>query len=346
MEIELLNEPQALTVTARAAIALGSSKARTELTALVLKSKDVLEVNSPAGRDEAHSFAMALVKARTTIGKVSKEAREDATKFSRAVIDEEKALTAITEPEEKRLLALRDAWDAKIAAEKEAKAAAERARVTAIHERIASIREYVVLAAGCRTAARVESLLCNLSKINIDDFEEFSDEAGTAHKDAMNRVEAILVEKHHVEQEQEKAKAEREAEAAKLKAEREAFAAVQAEAKAKADAAAAELAAERAEMQRQRDQLARERQAIECEQREAKEAAERAAYLAAIAAEPATPAETGPVEPAPVIHPVAAFPQPPNPGANEILRVVARHFDVYTETAAEWIDSIDFTIYY
>ena len=51
----------ALTIPARAAIALGSDKARVELAALVLKYKDVNDNNRPAGRDEAHIFAMALV---------------------------------------------------------------------------------------------------------------------------------------------------------------------------------------------------------------------------------------------------------------------------------------------
>lgn len=108
----------ALTVTACAALALGSDKARTELAELVKKSANIVEVKNPAGREECHSAAMALVRARTNIEKIGKAARDDATKFSKAVIAEEKALIDITQPEETRLLALRNAWDEARAREK------------------------------------------------------------------------------------------------------------------------------------------------------------------------------------------------------------------------------------
>ena len=113
MEIELLEKPTTeLTVTARAALALSSEQTRKDLKELVAKSANIKEVKNTAGREEAHSYAMALVKARTTITKTGKAAREDAAAFQKAVIAEEKALIAITEGEETRLLALRDGWDA------------------------------------------------------------------------------------------------------------------------------------------------------------------------------------------------------------------------------------------
>ena len=96
---------------------------------------------------------MALASARIAISKTGKAARDDATKFSKAVIAEEASLIEITAAEEKRLLALRDAWDEQVAIEKAAKEQAERERITEIHRRIAEIRAYQSLAAGCRTAA-------------------------------------------------------------------------------------------------------------------------------------------------------------------------------------------------
>lgn len=358
MTNEVLEKPvTALTVPERAAIALGSDKARVELAALVLKSKDVQAINSPAGRDEAHSFAMALVKARTTIGKISKEARDEATKFRNAVIEEEAKLIAITEPEEKRLLALRDAWDEKVAAEKAAKAAAERARITAIHERIASIRNYHSLALECRTSERINALLGKMTAVWVafnfeDDFEEFGNEAQGAFDATKQRISELLAQKQADEAERARVKAEQEAEAARIKAEREALAAEQAKAKAKADAEAAELAAARAELQRQRDQIAAERAELERIQREAREAADLAAYAAAIA-EPVAPLPTLEIEP-PAIEPdveILAADVPPDdaillagclhpqkqPSALELIRVVAHHFDVSPETAAEWL---------
>lgn len=77
----------------------------------------------PAGQ-ECHSAAMAATKARTAIVQAGKAARDDATRFSKAVIAEEARLIAIIQPEESRLKVLRDEWDAKEAREKAAKAEA------------------------------------------------------------------------------------------------------------------------------------------------------------------------------------------------------------------------------
>jgi len=368
----VLEPPQttALTIPARAAIALGSDKARIELAALVLKSKDVQAINSAAGRDEAHSFAMALVRARTAITKISKDARDEATKFRNAIIEEEAKLVAITEPEEKRLLALRDAWDAKVAAEKAAKAAAERARITAIHERIASIRNYHTLALECRTAERIKALLDKMTAVWVafnfeDDFEEFGTEAQGVFDATKLRISELLAQKQADEAERARVKAEQEAEAARIKVEREALAAEQAKAKAQADAEAAELAAARAELQRQRDQIAAERAELERTQREAREAAELAAYEAAIAVqkEPETPVEcaqeateTAATEaPMPTMEdPVAdevlvlsgamveVTTEPVRPSDIDMVKAVADAFNTDYITALGWMESIDF----
>ena len=70
-----------------------------------------------------------------------KAARDDATRFSKAVIAEEARLIAIIQPEESRLKVLRDEWDAKEAREKAAKAEAERLRVLEISQRIALFKQ-------------------------------------------------------------------------------------------------------------------------------------------------------------------------------------------------------------
>ncbi len=252
--MELIEKSTELTVQERASVALAADKTRQDLMEMAAKYTAITEIKNKAGRDECHSAAMTLASARIAISKTGKAARDDATKFSKAVIAEEASLIAITEPEEKRLLALRDSWDAAVAAEKAAREAAERSRIMAITDRIAGIRQYIELAASCRTAARIYELQEKLVRISMDGFEEFSDEAAAAHADAMKRVEAMLVEKHLQEQEQEKVKAEQAeqaAQAAALKAEREAFAAQQAAAQAMAEAQRAALAAERAEFEAQ-----------------------------------------------------------------------------------------------
>ena len=285
--IELLDEPSTeLTVQDRASIALASSKTRQDLMMLATKYASITEIKNVAGRYECHSAAMTLASARSAISKTGKSARDDATKFSKAVIAEEASLIEITAPEEKRLLALRDEWDATVAAEKAARELAEKARIMVITDRIASIRQYVELAASCRTAARIHELQGKLARTSLEGFEEFADEAAVAHADAMKRVEALLVEKHLQEQEQDRIKAEQAAAAAKLATERAEFEEAQAAAKAEADRLAserhAELKASMAEAARMdADRLAK----IANEVRE--QAAQRAAAQAVIDAQQA-----------------------------------------------------------
>lgn len=287
-DIELLGEPTtALTVTARAELALGSDKARKELAALVKKSAAIKEVKNAAGRDEAHGAAMVLVRARTTIQKTGKAARDDATQFSKAVIAEEKELIAITQGEEDRLLALRNTWDEARAAEKAEAERIERERVMNIGQRIADIRECAVLASQCRTAAAVTALIDKLAADPMQGFEEFSDEAEGVRTKALASMREISGNKMAQEQQAAREKAEREAEAQRLaderaqlakeraeQAERERVAkAEQAEAhhKALAEAAAAQLALnarraeQEAELQRQRDMLAAEHERFSAE---------------------------------------------------------------------------------
>lgn len=169
MNIEMIEQKPstALTLQQRAAVALGSAQIRIDLAEMAKKSLGITEIKNAAGRAECHSAAMALADARIAITKTGKAAREDAVKFGKAVIAEEESLISITSPEEKRLLALRDAYDAKIAAEKAERERLERARITAIHERIAEIRGYGVLALECRTADRVQGLIDRLANAEI-----------------------------------------------------------------------------------------------------------------------------------------------------------------------------------
>lgn len=254
MMIDTLEKPSTeLTVQARAALAMVSDKTRQDLLVMATKYTAITEIKNSAGRAECHSAAMTLASARIAISKIGKATRDEATKFSKAVIQEEASLIAITEPEEKRLLALRDSWDMAVAAEKAAKEAAERTRIAAHMARIATIREYVPMAAGCRTAARVNELIGKMSLIGLTDFEEFTKEAVDAHAESMERVSAIFHEK--TEQEAEQAEA-----AQKLAAERAEFEAAKAEQEANAkrnrDAAIEEA-----------DRLATERQRLDDERK-------------------------------------------------------------------------------
>jgi len=273
MSIEMFDQHTTeLTVIQRAAVALGSDRARSELAALVKKSASIREVKNTAGREECHGAAMVLVKARTTIQKTGKAARDDATQFSKAVIAEEKELIAITQGEEDRLLALRNAWDEARAAERAEAERIERARIEAITLRIADIRECSVLASQCRTAADADWMIQKLASNPLEGFEEFSEEAAVARSKSLARMMEIANEKRDQEAEAARAKAEREAEVQRLADERAELARQRDEQAerdrvAKVEAAAAQKAlddarkAQEAEMQRQRAELAAEQAA-------------------------------------------------------------------------------------
>lgn len=369
MELIDIDEVQAAPKTElapieRAALALESSKTEQHLKTLATKHASITVVKDKAGREQAHGAYMEVMRARTAVDKAAKDAREDATKFSKAVIAEAARLVAIVEPEEARLKEARDAWDAeqaRIKAEAEAK---ERARVLAMTERIAAIKSYVMLANNCRTSERVAELQTKLAGVDLLDFEEFTDEAAMAHANATSHLHTVFADRQA-----------QEAEAACLKAEREELERQRDEAAAKAKAQAE---ADRADLERRREELARERAAAEAEakrvadearaQAEAAEAKAKAASdaLAAeraklermraeleakskpaeqpvCAAEHQAPAQPNP-DPAPVAAaPVAAEPAPvvphlpPAPVASAIVLAVAEFWHTDNKTAARWI---------
>jgi len=332
-EIELLApEPATLTVEARAAVALKSSDTELHLIAMAAKNAGIVAILDKPGREQAHGAAMELKRTRVAIENTSKAARDDATKFSKAVIAEEKRLVAIIEPEESRLLALRDDWDAAQAAIKAEAERVERARIMAINERIAGLRSYVNLALECRTSERIQGLIEKLTaaEITTEQYQEFETEAAAVKDAGLMRLGEIFSAKKVEEDERARVKAEQEAAAEVLRKEREALDLAQAEAKRVAEEAAAQAEADSKAL---------------------------ADYHAAI---------TTPVEAVPVAEPeappvstelfdgvmelsgqlmsIAMEPTPPN--AEALIGVIATHFKVSDELAAEWLDSADFTPYY
>lgn len=227
----------------RAQIALGTSKTEAALVELAAKHQSITEIKDKAGREQAHGAAMELMRTRTTIADLSKRARDDATKFSRAVIAEEQRLIGIIEPEEKRLKGLRDDWDAEQERIKREKAEAERKRLLAISEQITSLKAFGPLAAQCRTSARIQELIDRLTAVEVtpEIYAEFTDDAAAAKSVTLNQMGAAF-----------KAKQEQEAEAARLAAERaeqERVRQEQAERQRQLEAQAAELERQRKELE-------------------------------------------------------------------------------------------------
>src|SRR3954468_24680793 len=126
----------ALTVQQRASIALGASEHEKKLRELAKQSTEITVITNPAGYQQLHAARMVLKNERVALEKLGKSARDDATKFSKAVIEEEKRLIAIIEPEEKRLQGIQDEHDSRIERERMAKIEAEQKRVAEIQSRI------------------------------------------------------------------------------------------------------------------------------------------------------------------------------------------------------------------
>lgn len=217
----------------RALIILNSTETEKHLRSMVEKSAEITAVLDAAGRELAHRTGMDLKKARTAIEKTGKTARDDATAFCKAVISEEKRLIAITEPEEKRVLALRDAYDAEEEARKEAQRQAEERRVAEIKEKIDGIRALPLALADAKSdeIAAERAALAEFTPPE-DVFGEFTEEcktalaeAGRALDDLHARVMAREAAEHLLATERARIEQERAA----LQAERESMAAMRAE---------------------------------------------------------------------------------------------------------------------
>ena len=339
MNIEMLGEPEVsttLTAPQRAAVALSSAQTRIDLAELVKKSANILSVTNTDGRAECHGAAMALVKARTTIEKTGKAAREDATAFSKAVIAEEKSLIAITAGEEARLLALRDKWDADRAAEKAEAERIESERITRIHRRIGELRSMVGLA-NMDNLPDCAKRLAGLMAFRPEGFDEFADEAASVLAETIASVTTIHAAKMAEEAERVRVKIMQEAERMKLAAERAEVDRLQAEAKAeqaKADAERrAQAEADAAELARQRAELAAAQAKLDADAKALQDA--RAVQHAAIDAEQVSPAAL-------VLVPDA---EPQDPTADEIADIaiyaISDRFDVSLHVARKWLAAID-----
>ncbi len=310
-----------LTIPERASRALGPANIEATLTELAERSKSIVVITNPAGYDQCHAARMSLKAQRVEIERRGKLARDDANQFSKAVIAEEKRLVALIEPEEKRLQALQKAHDDAIEAEKQAKIAAELARVNGIQSRIAAIRAWPVAMTG-KPASLIEQTYRTAMDYRIDEsFAEFAEPASATLADSITALAAALGERQEFEAEQARVKAER-AELDRLRAEQ---AQRDAEAKAARDAEDAErrqrIAREDAEIAARRAKVTAEIDRQEREQAEAK-ARERAEAEAALKAMDLP-------SPKPVM--------PAKPSDSDLARAVAGYYAVDHAVADYWL---------
>jgi hypothetical protein len=266
----------ALQPAARAIIALNSTQTELDIAAFIEEAKSITEVTDKASRERAHKSAMRLQKARTTIEKTGKAAREDAQAFVREVLAEEKRLKGLMSSEEDRIFKLRDDFDTEQRRIEEERAAAEAARIAEIKGKIEGLRNLPLALAGEPSAAVLAELQA------LEDFQpveaafaEFTEECARVRHEVMGSLRELA----------QRVRAQEDSAAAAL------------EAKRVADEA---LAAERAAIEAERAALAREREEL---------AAARAAIAAAQVVEqkpePEQTSEPAPVEATPITEVVA-----------------------------------------
>lgn len=255
----------ALTLPQRAAVALGAVDYEAKIKEQVAASTDITAVIDPAGREQAHRIGMNLLKLRTGIKAVGEAARKDATDFSKAVIAKEKDLIALITPEENRVFELRDAYDAKVEAEKQAAIAKERERITAIQADIAAIHDAPLELVG-KSAADIQAAAATVAAIVVDKerFAEFEKDAAKV----VAEVSAKLASLHAAAVANEEETARIAAERAELAQLREAAA----EARRIAQVEADRIAAERQAEDDRRAALVAEQEAEALRQREAQAA--------------------------------------------------------------------------
>jgi hypothetical protein len=270
---------------ARGVLQFDETKAR--LGELAARSVRIVEITGAPGYQEAHRARMDLKTARVDIQKRGKDARADATAFSKAVIAAEGELVEVIEPEENRLQALQEAWDAAREKERQAKIKAEQDRVAAIQVRIGAIRTAPMFF-GDQSSEALRRSADDLRALLIgEDFAEFAPAAEAAKAEAIATTEGMIVTAEQREaaeaqrQQEESARAEAmRIEGEKLAAERAELDRLRAEQaerdRIEREAREAEAAKERAETERQRAELRAQQEAAAKAQAEA-EAAQRGA---------------------------------------------------------------------
>jgi len=349
----------ALTVIERASVALGSSALEIHLTDLVKKHADIVTIANKDGREQVHAAAMVLRKQRTTIAAAGKGARDDAAKFCKAVIEEEKRLIAIIEPEECRFIKMRDEWDEAREAEKREAAEAEAKRKDRHEASIRTIRSYPDACVG-QAASRIALMIERLVDVETSEcrFEEYAPVATRAKAETLARLEEMAAAARSAEAEQARIKAEQEAAAAQLAAERAEMEKALAEQRAQAAAERKRMEdeqeafrAQQAEFNRQKEELHRiedERAAEAKRQQDEIDRAKAAAAKAEADRIAAEKAEADRVERARIQAAAEAAKQAEElaerlkreantPQAGEIVTLIADHYRISNGAALDWL---------
>ena len=334
-----LMKPIEQTVAERAANALSKAETEIQIKALVEESKPIVAVTDPASRAICHGSLMTLKNMRVLIQTRAKEGRDEAVKYSKAVISIEKELVALIEPEETRLAAIRDEWDSIKQREKEAAVAAEIARSAEIQRQIDGIRNWPLLASG-KTSEVVHLMLISAQSFPVSDevFQERIEEAKSVLGVSIAALTGILAERkaHEAAQEQLKRDQEELAQLRAADAERERVAKIETDRVAK-EAHDKQVADARAHAEQiRKDREENDRIAEEQRQANAAEAGRIAAARETLEREQKALLDAQ-KKPEPVKTSVRTVERPT---ATQIVALVSQTYQVSTVMAAHWLRAI------
>ncbi len=212
------------------------------------------DLSTPKGYAELVK-AIAEVRApRYQAQNVAKASKSELAGVSKAIGAEEAAVTAFLDDTEKRLVALRDAHDAKAAADKAEAKRLDDERIAKHQAGIATIRSFLSRCQGL-PAARIALGIYQLQvqTYSSDDWQEFAVTAANEQcqtLDAMRSIHALAVMREADAALAEARRVEREAEQARQAAENTRIAAELAERQRVLDAQAAAIAANTARIKR------------------------------------------------------------------------------------------------
>lgn len=190
-----------LTIVERVRKALTVNFTEEALIAMAGETKDVKDIKDKADYQLVKTAAIKLRGTRVTIEKAGKAARDDANKFSKAVIAEQHRLVNIISDEELRLKALRQVVDDEADRIKQIAAEKEEIRVEAIQAQVAVIYK---LGEGLLNSysTDIRNRLVTLGQIDFDSFEEFHPAAEFAVESTRKSLEEGLLARVQLEEQQ------------------------------------------------------------------------------------------------------------------------------------------------
>lgn len=342
--------------------------------AKTLAEAATFDVTTTAGMAVAVKHRATFRDIRVASEKARKERKAPILEIGKLLDSRQKEIEAEIEPYESRFDDAIKAEEARKEAEKQAKAAAEKARVVDIRKRIAEIQAIPAMLVGKQSetiAAAIESL--ETVAVTLDDFSEFSGEAEMVKIAAVAKLGEMLTaqlaaeaEAKRLQQEREElarlraeaeerervaaveraeqervARAAREAEEEKLRQQREAH---EAELRRQREAEEVKLAEQRTELARQQAEIDRQRAEAERIERERQAAIEAEARAKREADEAAARAESEKREAAlraEAIEKARRIREDfelNGPHASEMIEVLAAHYQVEQETVLQWIN--------